>query len=225
MSIAVTNTKNTMGVRTLAGTRNRRFSSSHPRLSGYVTLRGPAYGLRGLGTLGDDTSEAINTLTAAGYDPLTLQALVAQGATADQLYNLPYGPGTTADDMGAGQSALQQTLMNASFRAGTPANQMQTSAIGSTYSGLQAGLALTPPGLIYNSLANPGVNPITTAAQNAGAEDPISSSLASLGISTSQPGAPPAPASTLSQWFLQNWPILALLAGAAIVVPPLIKKL
>lgn len=49
MSVAITNTKNTMGVRTLSGTRNRRFLSSHPRLSGYVTLHGPAHGLRGLG--------------------------------------------------------------------------------------------------------------------------------------------------------------------------------
>jgi len=222
-----------MGVRTLAGTRNRRFSSSHPRLSGYVTLRGPAYGLRGLGTLGDDTSEAAQTLVAAGYNPLDVSQLVAQGATADQLYALPYGPGTTPADMSTGIQALNGQLTG-SFRTGTP---MQYDASGFLYPAAMASMGpistLTSnaqPGTVTNALEY-SAGPLGAAftpgpplpSGQPSAPSAVSSALTSLGVTAPQPTTPPA--STFLQWFEANWIWIALLAGAAIVVPPLIKKL
>jgi hypothetical protein len=61
----------------------------------------------GMGALGDAVdSDTVSTLVSAGYDPGTISSLAQLGASDQQLQNLPYGPGTTYQDMNDGVTAL-----------------------------------------------------------------------------------------------------------------------
>jgi hypothetical protein len=61
----------------------------------------------GMGALGDAVDpDTVSTLVSAGYDPETIAVLAQSGASDQQLQNLPYGPGTTYQDMNDGVTAL-----------------------------------------------------------------------------------------------------------------------
>jgi hypothetical protein len=230
MSVARTNTQNTMGVRRLMSGTQRSFRSSRPGMTGYVTLGRHI----ALGTMGDDTSDAASTLVAAGYNPLDVQQLVAQGATAQQLYNLPYGPGTSAADMSEGIQSLNGQLTGSSFVAGTPMNYDPTgflypAAINSL--GPAATLVSTAPAGTTTSALEYSAGPLGTAL-TAGpplpSGQPSAPSLYNTAASIVA-GTPAQPASPCQNqllcWLEANWIWIAIFAGAAIVVPPLIKKL
>jgi hypothetical protein len=226
VSIATVNTLNTMGVRTLTGPANRAFRASRPRLQGYVTL-GQSNDI--VGPLGNAVDpDTVTALTNAGYDPMVIGGLIQQGATDQQLQSLPYGPGTTPDDMGAGAYALSASLGGAPPPVSTP---MSPSIGGAAYA---AGVTATGPfGALYEP-APPG----TAAAAAAAATGPVGALVApgpagtpsagSAIISATQgiaPVAAPAAPQSLLQWVEANAIWILLIAGAAIVLPPLIKKL
>lgn len=101
MSIAVTSPLNTIVVHPMSGLRT--FEASRPGLHGYTGL--------GMGALGDVVDpDTVGALASAGYDPATISVLAQMGASDQQLQNLPYGPGTTYDDMDAGLLALMKQL-------------------------------------------------------------------------------------------------------------------
>jgi hypothetical protein len=222
MSIAIANTDSRIGVRTpMAGPRQLRTISRDPRdMRGYMILSG---------TLGAVDPETISVLQAQGYDSGTLNTLIALGATDDQLQSLPYGPGTTADDMSSGVTGLMQALTGGPPYAGIPAAQMQTSAVGYLYS------PLATTGQVL-ATANPvtAAIPAQAAAQAAG-QSLMQTLFPGIQVTPqgqvtalpgSAPGAAAAPAPTTFQGFLSEYGVwILLIAGAAIVLPPLIKKL
>jgi hypothetical protein len=65
----------------------------------------------GMGALGDAVDpDTVSTLVSAGYDPGTISSLAQLGASDQQLQNLPYGPGTTYQDMNDGVTTLMWQL-------------------------------------------------------------------------------------------------------------------
>lgn len=228
MSVAITNTHNTMGVRHLSGLRTRSFKANRTGLTGYITL----------GSAVDP--DTVSALTAAGYDPITIQALQAQGASDQELLALPFGPGTTSDDMGSGLYALQVKLHGAPPPVNYPMNY---SAAGFLYDPL---VASTGPFGTLEQASQPGVNaqalqfasgPLGTALtpgpvySSGSPSAPSLANTASSGIFSSLSSASSGLTNAFSspqnflQWIEANALWIALLAGAAIVLPPLIKKL
>jgi hypothetical protein len=145
--------------------------------------------------------DTVTTLVNAGYDPITIQGLVAQGASDEQLQNLPYGPGTTADDMGSGVFALTAQL------GGAPVTQGQV-VTGVSTSGGPVQPLMT--GSQFQSQF--AINPAGAAA--------IANANATGGAGTVMATVTPQ---TVQAWLMSNaWWLLGITAGI-FILPPLLK--
>jgi hypothetical protein len=178
--------------------------------------------LRGMGALGDGVDpDTVSTLVSAGYDQGQINQLMAMGATDTQLQNLPYGPGATQDDMSAGAYNLEVQLAGAPPPVTIPmtpsvSGLVYGAAVGSTgpFGALVAG---STQGQV-NQAATASSGPVAAVLTAGSSGQPsLASSIASATAGTNP--------NTLLGWVEANTMWIILLVGAAIVLPPLIRKL
>jgi hypothetical protein len=116
--------------------------------------------LKGLGSA--PAQSTFDELVAAGYDPIAIEQVMAEGASNEQFLALPYP--ASPDEMGAALYALQAQLAGAPSAAGVPASQMQTSIPGYLYSVAggpvtQAAQAASGPvGTVYSAIGPDAAN-------------------------------------------------------------------
>lgn len=145
MSVAITSTHNTMGVRRLGGMPPANMRPRRAR-SGYITL----------GAAPD--TDTISELVASGYDPGLIQTWVALGVTNEQLLALPFP--ATPDEIAA---ASQQMMTALTAPSSVPTSTVQPAAdIGTLQS--QANDLVAKVTAMQNDLA-PLIQQATTAMQ------------------------------------------------------------